>query len=439
MLYKKFKKAVSDYSMDTAGGIIAAVSGGADSMCLLHLLLRLRDERGIKLCCAHVNHGARETALRDETYVRNFCAENNTDFYLKRIDLHALSHERGISEELCGRDERYKFFNEVCEKTGFKAVYTAHNKNDNAETLLMNLLRGSALRGLCGIPPCRGDGVFRPLVFFERAEILEYLNLHGIKWNLDETNETDNYRRNVIRHHIMPELMKINPSLCDSFLKTSMILRSDEEFMQNAAAPLAARKTAQGAQLFIDSLKSAPAPLAKRAIANACSLAGADVTNADIEACMSLLSKPSGKKHIFPCGCVAIREYDKLFLRFEKDYKDYEYRLLPESKLYIEETGITVFLTEKKPPVPSVKLDYSEKYTVRARRNGDRFVHAGIHKKVKDFLSDRKIPISERRIIPILAEENEIAAVGAAAADSRHTPHGGKSLYFGILTDEKDF
>lgn len=439
MLYPKFKKVISDYSMNTEDGIIAAVSGGADSMCLLHLLLRLRDERGIKLCCAHVNHGARETAQRDEAYVRDFCAANNTDFYLKSIDLHSLARERGISEELCGRNERYDFFNEVREKTGFKAVYTAHNKNDNAETLLMNLLRGSALRGLCGIPPCRGDGVFRPLVFFEREEILEYLKLHGIKWKLDETNETDNYRRNVIRHHIMPELMKINPSLCDTFLKTSMLLRADEEFMQNTAKPLAARQTAHGAELDINALRSSPLPLAKRAIANACSLAGADITNADIEACAELISKPSGKKHIFPCGCVAVREYDKLILRFEKEYKDYEYRLLPESKLYIEETGITVFLTSQRPSGRYVKVRYSTQYTVRSRKNGDSFCHSGIHKKVKSFLSDRKIPLSERRLIPILAEKNEIAAIGAAAADSRHAPHGEETLYFGILTDEKDF
>ncbi len=197
--------------------VVAGVSGGADSVCLFHLLRELRDELSFDMCVVHINHMIRDSAAEDAEFVRGLCEEYDIDFYLKNIDIPALVEKSGRSEEEVGRDARYKAFEEIAEHIGIGhiemknapsiVIATAHNQNDQAETMLHNLFRGSRLTGLAGIKPKRARGEFmliRPILILERTEIEEYLNENGYTWRTDETNLKDDYTRNRIRHHILP-------------------------------------------------------------------------------------------------------------------------------------------------------------------------------------------------------------------------------------------
>ena len=183
--------------------VVLGVSGGADSICLLFVLMKLRKLLGIELCVVHVNHGVREDAGEDAAYVEGLCAQYDIPFMLKEIRLAELAKELGATQEEAGRIARYQAFAEACKKYGCNKVAVAHNSNDRAETMLFNLFRGTGLKGMAGILPVR-DNVVRPLLCLERREIEEYLDAGGILYKQDSTNDTDDYTRNRIRHHILP-------------------------------------------------------------------------------------------------------------------------------------------------------------------------------------------------------------------------------------------
>ena len=215
--------------------VIAGVSGGADSVCLFHLLRQLGEEVSFDLKVVHINHMIRDSAHEDAEFVQKLCEGYGIDFFLKEIDIPSLVENSGRSEEEVGRDERYRAFEETAGKirNNYKrsensaegenseagsfsgerevvesiVIATAHNQNDLAETMLHNLFRGSRLTGLAGIRPLRMRGdyrLIRPILILERAEIEEYLNENGYAFRTDETNLEDDYTRNRIRHHILP-------------------------------------------------------------------------------------------------------------------------------------------------------------------------------------------------------------------------------------------
>ncbi len=234
-----FNAVIKKYSLDSlmksSGTVIAAYSGGADSSCLLHLLHGYCTANGISLAAAHVNHMIRgDDADADEQFCRDECARLNIPLYVKKADVPALSRESGRGLEEAAREVRYEFFQELAEKYG-AVIATAHNADDNSETLIFNILRGSGLRGLGGISPIRDKAYIRPLIELSGEEIRSFCAENGIKYVYDKTNSDIDYTRNKIRHKIMPLLREIVPNPEKSVTKLTFMARRDEDFISGCA------------------------------------------------------------------------------------------------------------------------------------------------------------------------------------------------------------
>lgn len=211
--------------------IVIGVSGGPDSLALLHILYNL----GYDICVAHINHGLRDSADADEKFVKDFCAEREIPCFVKRIQLKEILKNdlKGMSTEEAGREERYQFFKEVLVENHCHKIATAHNSNDNVETVLMNMMRGSGLSGLKGIEPQR-ENIIRPLIEISRKEIEEYCEKNKLQPRKDETNDETIYTRNKVRLELIPYLEKnINSNIMQNITRMSEIIREEEKFISN--------------------------------------------------------------------------------------------------------------------------------------------------------------------------------------------------------------
>lgn len=234
MLKEKVIKTIKKYNLiDKGDKIVICVSGGPDSMCLLHILITLREEYNLELNVAHVNHMIRENAILDEEYVKDFCKNNNIQCFVKKTDVLQVSKENKIGTEEAGRKVRYEFFNEVLKKTSSNKIAIAHNKNDKVETILLNLIRGTGTYGLIGIEPKNGVYI-RPLLEIEREEIEKYCEDENIKPRIDESNFENIYNRNKIRNVVIPYVKKeFNPNIINTISRLSDIVKDEENFLDN--------------------------------------------------------------------------------------------------------------------------------------------------------------------------------------------------------------
>ncbi len=218
-----------------ADGVLCAVSGGADSMALLHRLWQRREETGVRLCAAHFEHGLRgEESLRDADFVSAWCAGRGIPCVVEHGDVaaYAAGHGRGVEE--AARELRYAFLERTAAALGCRWIATAHTADDNAETVLLNLCRGTGAAGLAGIPPRRGN-ILRPLLDCTRAEVEEYLREYEIPHVEDSSNESDAYRRNLLRHKVMPVLRACNGAVSEAIGRMSDTLRQDEDCLSGQA------------------------------------------------------------------------------------------------------------------------------------------------------------------------------------------------------------
>lgn len=217
------------YNMPLFGRtVVVGVSGGADSMALLHVLLELKDEFAMNIIACHVNHGIRgETADRDEKFVVEACKRLGVDVRILRADVPGTAKKMHLGVEECGRRIRYDFFNSVADDV---IIATAHTLSDRSETLLLNIARGASVKGLCSIPAVRGN-IIRPLIDCTRAEIEKYCSDNSIEFVTDETNFEDIYSRNRIRLNVIPELKKLNPSLERAFMRLISNAEEENDFM----------------------------------------------------------------------------------------------------------------------------------------------------------------------------------------------------------------
>lgn len=226
---KKVKQAIEHFNMLESGDkVIVALSGGADSVSLLFALRELSDELGITLSACHVNHGLRgEESDADCRFVQELCERLNVPLELLETDVRAFRKKHESLEE-CARRVRYDFFDRI---SNGKKLATAHTASDNAETVMLNLIRGTALKGLCGIPPVRGN-IIRPLIFCSREEIEQYCKDNSLSYVTDKTNFSLDYTRNKVRHNIIPLLREINPALYESFKRMNISLYDDNAYFE---------------------------------------------------------------------------------------------------------------------------------------------------------------------------------------------------------------
>ena len=242
------------------GLILCAVSGGRDSVCLLDCLWKLGRARDFRVAAAHLNHGMRPTAQRDEDLVRALCAERNIPFYTETVDVYALCAVWRLTVEETGRRARYDFLRRTADALAADFIATAHHRDDQAETVLLQLLRGTGPQGLTGIPPVR-DGIIRPLLDTPRAAIDDYIAQNRLPYVTDETNLDTHYARNRLRLDIMPQLRAINPAAVTHITRTADILRAENDLLDAQAAALL---PPEGTTLPCAALLSAPEALRPR-------------------------------------------------------------------------------------------------------------------------------------------------------------------------------
>ena len=287
--------------------VVAAVSGGMDSMCLLHLLRSWGRTHGIAVTAAHFNHRLRGAESdRDEVFVRDWCRERDIPFVCGRGDVKKLAKERGLSPEEAAREARYAFLREAA---AGRPILTAHHADDNAETMLLNLLRGTGLKGFTGIPAER-QGIWRPFLEIPRIELAEYAAAEGLSWVEDSTNTQEDAARNVLRHRVLPVLKELNPRAVENMSRTAGLLRRDEEALVRAAEELLDRCRPSGRGLGIaaaDCLQAESAVLG-RCVLELLARAGGrrkDISAAHVEAVCRLLHGPAGRELCLPYGVIA--------------------------------------------------------------------------------------------------------------------------------------
>ena len=233
-LQDKVLKTIQKYNLIRSGdSIVIGVSGGPDSMTLLNVLINLKQKLEIsKIVVATVNHMIREEAEEETKFVENFCESHGIEFYLKKVDVQEEARSKKISTELAGRNARYDFLEEVLKKTGSNKIATAHNSNDNAETVLMNLLRGSGVSGLKGIEKIRDGKFIRPIIECKRSEIEQYCLENKLNPRYDKTNNENTYTRNKIRNMLIPYIEEnFNPNIVDSLNRLSTIATKEDEYI----------------------------------------------------------------------------------------------------------------------------------------------------------------------------------------------------------------
>ena len=211
--------------------IVIGVSGGSDSITLLYLLNKYKEKFKIKLYVCHINHKIREDSTIDEQYVENMCEKMNVPFYKKRVQVEQIAKENKIGTEEAGRIIRYEFFREIAKKENANKIAIAHNMNDNAETMLLNLIRGTGLSGLEGITP-KENNIIRPLINSKKTDINNFCKENNIEYKIDSTNKQNIYRRNIIRNEVIPKLEEINPSIVETLSRTSKIIKQNNTFIK---------------------------------------------------------------------------------------------------------------------------------------------------------------------------------------------------------------
>ena len=316
-----------------SSAVVAGVSGGADSVCLLYLLSLFSQKYAYDIAVVHLNHCIRgKEADEDEAFVSALCEKlvkerkkdaegGNIYFEPFREDIPGYAKECGLSLEEAGRKRRYELFGEVCRKYNSKLVFVAHNANDRAETVLFNLTRGSSLDGLSGIRDGaehkEGYVICRPLLCFKRSEIEEVLRDNGISWRNDSTNESVDYSRNRIRHSVIPELSKLNTAVIDHINLTAEDIGEAADYIKTETAKYY-EKHVKDNVLLLSGFDEVPLFIRKRLCHSfICEAAGRkkDIERRHILALMGLCEGESGKHIDLPYGLAAEKEYDKIIIK----------------------------------------------------------------------------------------------------------------------------
>ena len=398
--------------------VLAAVSGGLDSMCLLHLLTFWGCAHGLAPIAAHFNHRLRGAeADRDEAFVRDWCAEHEVPFVSGTGDVRALAGREGLSLEEAAREARYAFLTGEKERLGCVWILTAHHADDNAETMLLNLLRGTGLQGLSGIPAER-DGILRPFLEVTREELAAYAAENGVPYVEDSTNREDDAARNVLRHQVLPVLKRLNPRAVENMSRAAALLRQDGEALDTAAEKLLeqAEYSPDGeAALPLDALRGQPEAVSGRAVRQLLShVCGhqKDLTAAHIRAVLNL---KRGQLSL-PYGVTVYRE--GACLRFG--------RTPPMPAAQPISPGETVsfgswrvrLAAEPETEGSAVSFPAGASLTITVWASHDRLNG----RTVKRLCADRGMTAAERDALPVLRVDGCAAAAAALGIDENFAP-----------------
>lgn len=413
--------------------ILVALSGGPDSVCLLDVLIKLKKEYDITIYAAHLNHRIRGIdAQKDALYCSELCEKNNISFFLKSEDIPKLAKESGKSLEEVARQVRYDMLFDIKSKLNIDKIAVAHNLDDQAETVLMKLLRGSGMQGLRGMDYIRPDGIIRPLLDVYKYDINKYCEENYLYPRLDKTNFEDEYTRNKIRLNLIPYLEKNYSSNIKQILsRTANLIRDDYMFIEKIAKEnyelIKKYQSEDEVILDVKLLKNADISIRKRVIRTAINTVLKDLNNIEtihINDILELMEKEDGKMLNLPRNLKVYLENETLVFTLKDkvtDEKKYSYKIDINGYNRIDDLGLTVITTVttkqeslKYPTSQYARVfDYSKikgDLILRSRENGDKIKPIGLKgtKKIKDILIDKKIPAQERYMYPILSDDNGI-------------------------------
>lgn len=405
----KVKTTIIKYGMlSHSSDVMVALSGGADSVCLLYALYHLKEELGITLSAFHLNHCLRgEESDRDETFVRELCKRLDIPLIVERADITSLAEERGESIELCARNIRYEFY----EKYSWGVVAVAHTQSDNLETVVYNLARGSAIKGLGGIPPVRGK-IIRPLMECTRDEVEAWLHKEEIPFVTDSSNLTDDYTRNYIRHNIVPKLKRLNASVEQTVSSNCESLREDADFLAGMATKIyciIAKENSLDAQLLSEQHPS----IAKRVLAMLYKEVSGHLADS-LHICRMYDALLFGKKVSLPQGYYAER-IDKKFI-IAKEGESAENSMYETEVVYNNGNIYNLLL---KNTIDCDKIEGA--LVVRTRLAGDciRLLGRKGTKSLKKLFNELKIPRCDRDSLPIAADDKGVLWIHSVGVAER--------------------
>lgn len=417
----KIRNTIKKYNLaEENDGILIGLSGGADSVCLTHTISCLKKEFNLRIYTAHVNHGLRGLAAdNDEKFAVEFSQSLGIECITVREDVRSYAEKHGISEEMAGRKLRYAFFEQIARQYSLNKIATAHNKNDNAETIIMNFMRGSLMQGLCGIPVRRGN-IIRPLIDVSREEIEGYCKKNGLSYVTDKTNHEMIYTRNKIRLDLIPKIQdEFNQNFIETVTKNSVLLSEENDFLEQTASDV--YKNQKNGYLALNCLNIHKA-IARRVIVKMMQSAGiGDITSDYVNAVLRLLNNQSGKSIDLPDGNTAKIEYGKLYIgKKSEQTPPFEYKIKIGEKTYIKELNITI-AAEIGEAKNAFKISENSEIVIRSRRNGDYFYPSGMEgrKKLKEYFIDSKTPRDIRDKTGILTIDGEIAWIIGRRRDRR--------------------
>lgn len=416
--------------MPAGGRVLCAVSGGLDSMCLLHYLDTWGRRHGFSVGAAHFNHRLRPAADRDEDFVRDWCAGRSIPFYAGSGQVRGLAENLGLSLEEAGRKLRYDFLRETAEREGFDAVLTAHHAADNAETMLLNLIRGTGLRGLCGIPPER-DIILRPFLGLDREELAAYAAAHGIPHVEDETNaDPDAAARNLLRLKVLPLLRQLNPRAEAHMARTAALLRETDEGLADLTERYLRAASVQPGRVTIPLGKLAEVPdfLRPKVLLGLFDLLGAgrkDIGAVHLEALQALWNSHGNDARIsLPHGVTARLAASRLIL---------ETLPPPSSRAELVEGcplrwgDYTLTLLDRRAGAGLTLRPGPERVAVGPCDGGARLTLPETHgggRTVKRLCLDRGISLAERDRLPAVYAGDRLAAVWRLGVDTEFLPEG---------------
>lgn len=449
-MVNKVRSFINQYNMLSVGDrIVVGVSGGADSICLFHVLLELSSEFKLTLHIVHVNHGIRgDQADSDEAFVEALTRKHDLPFYRVKKDVPSIAKEEGLSEEEAGRNVRYAAFNKVYIENHCDKIAVAHNKDDNAETFLFNLFRGSGIKGLSGIPPVR-DKIIRPILCLERREIENYLAKHRIPYVIDSSNLTDDYSRNKIRNKVLSYVKEeINTGVIEHINKSANMLREIDNYIlknvNKAYEDIVKEKENKEIRINIDEFNKLDIVIQKeliRKVINRLSNKLKDIDSVHIKSSLELIDKQVSKEIHLPYGLVVSRGYDELIFSINKQARRDNKRLSDSIAYDINKgfnpisikipSSISLPHTDKTISTKIIPYDQDlvipkEDYTkwidydkiknnllLRTRQVGDyiQIDNKGSTKKIKSLFIDEKIPRENRDELPLIADGSHIVWV----------------------------
>ena len=424
MMIKQVKEYINAHDMIKPGmKLVLAVSGGPDSMALLDIMARLREELAIELWAAHLHHGLRPEADDEQVLVEERCRFYEIELGVKKTAVAELAAREGLSLEDAGRRARYAFLEQWRKQQGADAVATAHHRDDRAETVLLHLLRGSGIRGLRGIMPVNGN-LIRPLLGCSKEEILLYLEQWNLTYAIDESNWDLRYTRNRIRHELLPELFeRYNPAIREGLNRLADLAAADEAWMERlcreALPDLITAQENGRVAMDIKKLRLEDLALQRRALHMVLKqLSVADWGLREVDDLLELSRKSGSSRRLSLQGGVEARlEYDSLILslRPEEPSESFCWSLTEPGRITLnagqeweifraqrgnrQQSALDLVMDEDKVRWP---------LCLRSRCPGDRFMPLGMtgSKKLKDVLMEMKIPAWQRDMIPILASHN---------------------------------